>query len=133
VVVVDTSIWIDVLRDTRGTRRAALTHAIGDDELVLTRFIQLELLQGCRDEREWTLLTEYLDSQDYIDLSATGWLDAARVYFDLRRRGRSVRSPIDCCIAQAAIQHGALLLHRDRDFETIADIRPLRQLWLGWA
>jgi hypothetical protein len=133
VVVVDTSVWIDVLRDTRGTRRAVLARAIGDDELVLTRFIQLELLQGCRDEREWGLLTEYLDSQDYIDLSGTGWLDAARVYFDLRRRGRSVRSPIDCCIAQAAIQHGALLLHRDRDFETIAGVRPLRQLWLGWA
>jgi predicted nucleic acid-binding protein len=133
VVVVDTSVWVDVLRDTRGTPRAALARAIGDDELVLTRFIQLELLQGCRDEREWGLLTEYLDTQDYIDLSGTGWLDAARVYFDLRRRGRSVRSPIDCCIAQAAIQHGALLLHRDRDFETIAGVRPLRQLWLGWA
>jgi predicted nucleic acid-binding protein len=49
-----------------------------------------------------------------------------------RQRGKTVRSPIDCCIAQVAIDHDTLLLHRDRDFETIAEIRPLRQMWLAW-
>jgi len=132
VVLVDTSVWIDVLRDKRGAKRASLVRAVADDEVVLTRFNQLELLQGCRDEKEWGLLKPYLDAQEYLEPSPDGWLDAARVYFDLRRRGRSVRSPIDCCIAQAAIEHGALLLHRDRDFEAIAEIRPLRQLWVDW-
>jgi predicted nucleic acid-binding protein len=49
-----------------------------------------------------------------------------------RQRGKTVRSPIDCCIAQVAIDHDTLLLHRDRDFETITEIRPLRQMWLAW-
>ena len=53
------------------------------------------------------------------------WRDAARIHFDLRRRGRTVRSAIDCCIAQLAIENNLRLLHRDRDFETIAEIRPL--------
>jgi predicted nucleic acid-binding protein len=57
---------------------------------------------------------------------------AARTYYDLRRLGRTVRSAIDCCIAQAAIDHQALLLHRDRDFDTIAQIRPLRQVRMEW-
>jgi predicted nucleic acid-binding protein len=56
------------------------------------------------------------------------WTDAARIYFDLRRTGRTVRSPIDCCIAQIAIDHAALLLHRDRDFTTTAQMRPLREM-----
>ena len=132
MVLVDSSVWIDVLRDARGARRRALAGAVGDDEVVLTRFNQLELLQGCRDEREWGLLKPYLDAQEYIEPSPDGWVEAARAYFDLRRRGRSVRSPIDCCIAQAAIEHDALLLHRDRDFKAIAEIRPLRQEWLDW-
>jgi len=102
------------------------------DEPVLSRFHQLELLQGALDEREWGLLKEYLDAQDYIECSVITWADAARIYFDLRRRGKTVRSPIDCCIAQLAIEHDVLLLHRDRDFEAIANVRPLRQSWLEW-
>jgi hypothetical protein len=130
VVIVDTSVWIDVLRDPSGRERDALKAALADREALLTRFTQLELLQGARDEHEWGLLSETLDTQIYAEALPSTWPDAARTYFDLRRTGRTVRSPIDCCIAQVAIDHGHLLLHRDRDFETIADARPLRQMRL---
>lgn len=103
-----------------------------EDEVVLSRFSQLELLQGCRDEKEWKLLKSYLDTQEYLELSPGSWEDAARIYFDLRRQGLTVRSPIDCCIAQVAMDHEAMLLHRDRDFVRIAEIRALRQVWLKW-
>ena len=36
---------------------------------------------------------------------------------------------MDCCIAEIAIAHDALLLHRDRDFSAIATVRPLRERW----
>jgi predicted nucleic acid-binding protein len=85
------------------------------------------MLQGARDEREWTLLREYLDGQTYLELRPDAWTDAARIFFDLRRIGKTVRSPIDCCIAQIAIDHDVLLLHRDQDFETIAKLTRLRQ------
>lgn len=94
---------------------------------MLTRFHQLELLQGARDEREWSLLREHLDVQEYLECGPETWPAAARIVFDLRRIGKTVRSPIDCCIAQIAIDHDVLLLHRDRDFETIAMVRQLRQ------
>ncbi len=111
--------------------RTALADALAGDDVALSRFTELELLQGCKDEREWQLLRSYLDSQDYLDMAPSSWGEAARVYFDLRRTGRTVRSPIDCCIAQLAIDNDIQLLHRDRDFEVIAEIRPLRQLRLG--
>ena len=53
---------------------------------------------------------------------------AARICFDLQMRGETVRSNIDCCIAQIAIENQALLLHRDRDFEKIVLVRPLQEL-----
>jgi predicted nucleic acid-binding protein len=127
LILVDTSVWIEVLRDRAGRRRTALEVALDGDEAVLSRFHQLELLQGALDEREWSLLYEYLNVQDYLEASPTSWADAARIFFDLRRLGKTVRSPIDCCIAQLAIDHEVLLLHRDRDFEAIAEVRPLRQ------
>jgi predicted nucleic acid-binding protein len=132
VILVDTSVWIDLLRDRTGRRSTVLEAALDGDETVLSRFQQLELLQGALDEREWNLLRDYLDVQQYLECSPTSWADAARIYFDLRRRGKTVRSPIDCCIAQLAIEHDVLLLHRDRDFEIIAEVTALSQKWLTW-
>lgn len=127
MVLVDTSVWVAVFRDATGGERDTLKSIVGDDEVVLTRFNQLELLQGARDEPEWRLLESYLDGQEYLETQPDTWQQAARIFFELRRRGRTVRSPIDCCIAQLALEHGALLVHRDRDFETIASVRALAQ------
>jgi predicted nucleic acid-binding protein len=133
VILVDTSVWIDIFRDTTGGKRRVLLEALQGDEVVLSRFCQLELLQGCRDEKEWSLLRSYLSTQEYIEASTATWESAARIYFELRRSGLTVRSPIDCCIAQLALENDLLLLHRDRDFNTIVKARPLRQLWIDWS
>jgi len=94
---------------------------------LLTRFQQLELLQGCRDEREWGLLNEYLDGQDYLEMQPTTWAAAVRIYYDLRKQGYTVRSPADCCIAQLALENQLLLIHDDRDFVTISQAVLLHQ------
>ena len=130
MVIVDTSVWIDIFRNADGSHRSRLDSVIGEHEIVLTRFHQLELLQGCRDEHEWGLLTSYLDTQDYLPMGQGSWSAAARIYFDLRRKGLTVRSPIDCCIAQLALQFDALLIHRDHDFEQISRVRALRERYL---
>jgi predicted nucleic acid-binding protein len=133
MILVDTSVWVDVFRDDSQGKRKALLAALAGEEVALTRFNQLELLQGCRDEKEWSLLQSYLEGQDYVESSTTTWEDAARIYFDLRRDGFTVRSPIDCCIAHLALKNDLMLFHRDRDFNVIAKVRPsLRHLWLEW-
>jgi len=124
-VLIDTSAWVKVLRDGTAAVAKQVASVVGHDAVALTRFTQLELLQGAADDREWSMLAEYLASQDYLEANADTWRDAARIYYELRRRGRTVRSAIDCCIAQLAIDHDALLLHDDRDFEAIAAIRTL--------
>ena len=60
-------------------------------------------------------------------MSVDGWTVAARVYFELRQRGLTVRSTLDCCIGVVALEHDLTLLHNDRDYETIAMVRPLKQ------
>ena len=130
MLLIDTSIWIALFRDKTGKEETSVREMMKDEEVVLTRFNQLELLQGCKNEGEWNLLAGYLADQDYVEMRASSWADAARLYFDLRRLGKTVRSPIDCCIAQLAIENEALLIHRDLDFFTIASIRPLKQITL---
>jgi len=132
LILVDTSVWVEVLRDRSGRGKTALERALDGEEAVLSRFHQLELLQGARDEQEWSILQEQLDAQVYLESGPQSWARAARIYFELRRTGKTVRSPIDCCIAQIAIDYDVLLLHRDRDFAVISEIRPLRQRMLSW-
>jgi predicted nucleic acid-binding protein len=52
MLLIDTSVWINVFRDSSGNIRNQLQALIADQEVVLTHFNQLELLQGCRNEQE---------------------------------------------------------------------------------
>ncbi len=128
MLLIDTSVWISVFRDRSGQVRQQLETLIANREILLTRFTQLELLQGSLNEQEWTILSTYLEVQDYVELTPSSWQAAALIYYDLRRQGLTVRSPIDCCIAQAALENDLLLIHNDRDFETIAQVRSLQNL-----
>ena len=127
MILVDTSVWIEIFRDKTGNIVKAFQKAIGAKNYAISRFQQLELLQGASDEKEWGLLENYLSSQYYLEASQDTWPEAARIYFELRRKGVTINSPVDCCIAQIALEYGAFLLHRDKDFEKISRIRPLQQ------
>lgn len=49
------------------------------------------------------------------------FLAATRLFRELRARGVTVRSTIDCIVARLAAEDGAYLLARDRDLEMIAE------------
>jgi len=127
MILVDTSVWIEIFRDKTGNIVKAFQKAIGAENYAISRFQQLELLQGASDEKEWGLLENYLSTQYYLEASQDTWPEAARIYFELRRKGVTINSPVDCCIAQIALEYGAFLLHCDKDFEKISRIRPLQQ------
>jgi predicted nucleic acid-binding protein len=127
MILVDTSVWIEIFKDKTGHVVKSFQERIGSENYALSRFNQLELLQAAKDLKEWELLEDYLSTQYYLEASENTWREAALIYFELRRKGVTINSSVDCCIAQIAIEHGAILLHRDRDFEKIYRIRPLDQ------
>jgi predicted nucleic acid-binding protein len=129
-MILDSTVLVDMLRDKSGECRARLRQFLRGSEYFLTRFTQLELLRGSRNEAEWTELASYINDQYYVETSDQTWSRAARIYFELRKRGQTVRSMIDCCIAQLAIEHDLTLIHNDRDFEIVAGVRPLRHVRL---
>ena len=125
MILVDTSVWVQVLRDRTGNAVRTFQERVGDEVIAFTRFTQLELLQGAKDEYEWNRLDEYLTTQYYLESTEDTWREAARIYFELRKNGITLSSPIDACIAQIAIESNSILLHRDEDFERITQVRPL--------
>jgi predicted nucleic acid-binding protein len=124
--LVDTSVWINILRDKTGILRQNFEEVIQDNPIFLSHFTQMELLQGAKNEREWQLLEIYLSEQDYVLANPFIFVQSARIFYDLRRKGLTVRSVIDCCIAQLALTYDLILIHDDRDFETIKEVRALQ-------
>lgn len=127
MILIDTSVLVDVLRDKSGENADRLLMLIGDEEMAFTRFTALEVLQGARDKRDWDCVSSILARRTLVGSSDDTWADAARICFDLRRHGTTLRSIVDCCIAQVAIERGVKLVHNDKDFERISEIVPLDQ------
>jgi predicted nucleic acid-binding protein len=129
VIAVDTSVLIDFLkgRTTPATERLRRLEADAVPYAIPGVCCQ-EVLQGARDEREWRLLCDCLETQTLLfprDPWATH-VAAARLFFDCRRKGLNVRGSLDCFVAQLALENGAVLLHDDDDYDRIARVRPLK-------
>lgn len=131
MIVLDSSVLIGFFR---GHQSAPITRfrSIEQEEIpfLLPALCYQEVIQGARNEKEWRLLEDYLGSQDLLipqDPVSTP-LAAARIYFDCRRKGLTIRSSMDCFIAQLVLEEDGTLLHDDDDFESITQVRPLKLL-----
>ena len=131
MIVVDTSVLIGFFRGHSSPAIARLESLIEEKvPIAIPGICCQEVLQGAKNEKEWRLLDEYLGSQDLLfhnDPRASHW-EAARIYFDCRRKGLTIRSSIDCLIAQLVLEWDGVLLHDDGDYEDIQKVRPLKTL-----
>jgi predicted nucleic acid-binding protein len=95
--------------------------------LASTEVVVMEVLAGARDDSHWERLRRLLFSFDFLPLAGlSDYEDAAALYRQCRRAGKTPPSLTDCLIAVVAIRAGAELIHADRDFDTIARHAPLR-------
>jgi len=129
MILVDTSVLIDFFKGYKN-------NSCRKFELVLTQgipfginsFIFQEVLQGAKSEREYRTLKRYLETQRFYHLKdpVDSFAKAARIYFDCQKKGITVRSTIDCLIAQTALEHDLFLLHNDNDFTAMSAVVRLK-------
>ena len=118
MILVDSSVWIDFLRDTQTPQAEKLDALLGTTRIVVGDLILAEVLQGVRDEREFQLVRKTLDSFEQADLAGRDIaLQAAKNIRRLRDLGLTVRKTIDTLIATWCIENNYALLHLDRDFD----------------
>lgn len=128
MVLVDTSVWIDfLLKGTSGESQVLSNLIEAEEDVATCGLIRQEVLQGIRDDLTLSRIRNLLDQTHYLRLEEPQVFDdAAKLYRDLRRKGMTLRSPMDCLIAVIATQHHTPLLHRDRDFVALARISNLK-------
>ena len=128
MIVVDTSVWIDVLRGAESPTASRCVELIEDGAPVaLTDVILTEILQGLRSEREARLVERHLRAFPTLRLeSLDDFALAAQLYRRARQAGVTISKTIDCLIAAPCVRTGAALLHADADFDRLATCTPLK-------
>jgi len=131
LIIVDTSVLINLLRGRTTLSAERLIRIEHEDTpFHIPAICCQEILQGAKDEGEWEFLYRNLSTQRTLvpnDPLQTH-IAAARIFFECRARGMTIRNAADCIVAQLALENDADLLHDDQDFDRIARIRPLRIL-----
>jgi predicted nucleic acid-binding protein len=130
VIVVDTSVWIDVLNGTPSAKADACVALIEDGQPVaLTDVIFTEILQGLRSDEEASEVELHLRAFPILRLEALDdFALAAELYRLARRSGVTIRKTLDCLIAAVCVRNGVPLLHANADFDRLAGCSALR-IW----
>jgi predicted nucleic acid-binding protein len=121
MILVDTSVWIDLLRSKPRIKEEDLFR------FAVCGPIVQEVLQGLKPDaaseafRAGFLALPVLSDPIPLEL----YVAAADIYRSGRRRGLTIRSSVDCLIAAVAIGNRVPVWHKDRDFAAIATFTDL--------
>lgn len=125
MILVDTSAWIEYLRDTGSPACIRVGELLGAD-LATCDVIRMELLAGARDEQHRRDLRRLVARAALVPMRPGDFDQAAALYRQCRCRGETVRILIDCLIGALAIRADLAVLHCNADFDVLARHTPLR-------
>ena len=127
MVFVDTTVWIDFFSARTTSQVSALELMISEgDDICTCGIVLAEVLQGIRNDRLYRKTKSHFDNLIYLPMTRSTFVKSAEIYRSLRKKGITVRKPLDCMIASVAISHNVQLLHNDRDFDPIQEHHGLK-------
>jgi predicted nucleic acid-binding protein len=122
--LVDTSAWVELLRETGSPVDRALAHALDSGRpLWITGVVLQEILQGATTAAQADDLRRLLAACIVVEpVFPETYEHAATLFRRCRRAGRAVRGTVDCLVAAVAREHGLAVLGIDRDLVTLRDV-----------
>jgi predicted nucleic acid-binding protein len=127
MTLVDTTVWIDFFAGRKTKQIEHFEKLIEDGEdVAICGVIITEILQGIREDKVFIKTHSVLDDLIYVSTTKETHLLAAQIYRGSRKRGLTIRKPIDCIIAATCIENSMFILHNDRDFDNICKHFPLQ-------
>lgn len=125
MILVDTSIWIELIRGKIEINADKMARFVTCPPIVQ------EIFQGMRNlDRNFVA---GILSIPCIPLSVElkTYIHASEIYRSCMKSGKTVRSSVDCLIAAIAIENSIPVWHRDRDFDKISNVTDLICVDLG--
>jgi predicted nucleic acid-binding protein len=132
MMLVDSSVWIDSARSVSSEATHFLASRDESDELATTGVIVQEVLQGVASERHFEAWRDRFWGMLILEPRELSTYElAAQLFRRAKAKGLVIRKPTGCLIAALAIEHGALLVHNDRDFLALAQVEPALLVYPG--
>jgi len=117
VILADTSIWIDYFNGIESIETDHLDSALNEGIVAMGDLIFLEILQGFREDKEFSKAKKTLATLDQYELFGSHMVDrCADNYRFIRKKGLTVRKTIDLIIATFCIENKIQLLFSDKDY-----------------
>lgn len=127
MILVDTSVWIELFRESTDFD---LTAELDLEEAVTCLPVIQEVLQGFDDQKAYKIAHEAMFALPIVEspLADEVFQLAIDLYRSARRAGLTVRSGVDCLIGACALRNSLTVLHHDRDFEALARVATLETI-----
>ena len=124
-VMIDTSVWVELLRHPQTSLRAEIDALVGDGRARLCGAIVAELMQGAMTSKDMTAVEGLAQSIPNLKAEDVVWREAGKLGQRLRLKGVSV-GLLDCYLAAVALEHRCQIMSLDKHFLMIAKHTDLR-------
>jgi predicted nucleic acid-binding protein len=129
MIPVDTTVWIDFFAGKPHQHVATLEQLLqAGEDLCICGIVLAEVLQGIRSDSDYSKTKGCFESLVFLPMTHATLLNSSQMCRAPRKKGITIRTPLDCMIASVAIEHKVPLLHNDRDFDKIARHTNLKVL-----
>ena len=128
MILVDTSVWIDYFNGVNSEETDKLDTALINGTVAIGDIILLEILQGIRNDKEYSKTKTMLATLDQYEMFGHSMVSKCTDnYRILRKKGITIRKTADIIIASFCIENKLPLLFSDRDFVPFVEYLKLIQ------
>ncbi|MDN3515452.1 MAG: PIN domain nuclease [Candidatus Brocadia sp.] len=118
-ILIDTSAWIESFKKTGNKNlQQLIIKTLDSSQVATTNIVILELLQGCRDKKEYAEMKLRLESLELLPANGKVWDTAYNAGYNLKKNGITIPT-IDLIIASIAKAYDYTLIHHDRYFKLV--------------
>ena len=118
MIFVDSGVWIDYFNGLDSKQTNKLNDTLGVNPVAVGDLILTEVLQGFREDKDYTAAKALFEDLIIFDLVGKDIaIKSAANFRTLRKKGITIRKPVDAIIATFCIERKLPLLFLDKDFE----------------
>ncbi len=117
MILVDSGVWIDYFNGVDNEQTDTLNGTLGIKPVAIGDLILTEVLQGFRADKDYVTAKSLFEELIIFDLVGKDMaIKSAENFRALRKKGITIRKPVDVIIASFCIEKKLPLLFSDRDF-----------------
>ncbi len=117
MILVDSGVWIDYFNGVDNEQTDTLNGTLGIKPVAVGDLILTEVLQGFRADKDYVTAKSLFEELIIFDLVGKDMaIKSAENFRALRKKGITIRKPVDVIIASFCIERKLPLLFSDRDF-----------------